>query len=69
MSLLSEKALYAIACAIEPHTFEIRQRQGFLTDADIKRLAKEHAPHAIQSDRSCQIVDDYLSGERILEIQ
>lgn len=65
MSRISEDTLREVAEAIRPHASELARRKGQLSADDIRRLAKDHARVAVRSERSCRIVDEYLTGERL----
>jgi len=61
---LKDSEIIKVAQDIEPYTTELKIKQGYITNDDYRRLSRDHAHHTIVSDRSCQMVDDYLTGER-----
>jgi len=62
---MSEAGLKEVAEQIEPYAEAIIDANGQLTREDITKLAKQHATRHISSERSCRIVDEYITGERV----
>ena len=57
---ISEQALREVAEDIRPHLTPDLQKKSHVDDDDIRRLTKLHAKHAVVSERSCSIVQEYL---------
>jgi len=58
--LISNKELYDIAVAIEPHILPFIKEKGSITDEEVKVLAHKYSKHKIGSERSLRKVQEYL---------
>ena len=65
MPLMSIEALQRVARVIRPYITPITTEKGSLSNADLKNLIRIHTGRQIRSDRSLQIIDDFLTGERL----
>ncbi len=61
MSLLNEETLRQTAREIAPHIDRIIRTKGQIDIKDYRELARKYATHKIRSERSCQIVDEYIT--------
>lgn len=65
MTLMSNRTMWEIAKAIQPHYSEIAQTRGQVSHEEVARLIKEHTNHRVVSERTTQIIDSMLCGEII----
>jgi len=61
MPRLKNSDLFEIAVALRPLITDALRQKGYVTDDEIRTLAKAHSKHAISSDRSVGLVQQYLT--------
>ena len=57
--------LSAVAEEIRPEAMRLIEEQGHLTDEQLGALARLHSGYKVLCERYLDIIDDYLTGERV----
>ena len=58
---ISQNALLEVAIAVRPHVTPFIHEHGMIPDHDLRRLIVEHTGRQIVSERSIQIINEYLT--------